>query len=192
MLLPHYFFKNKNQTDTIINSEIVIFSIQFSEMGKTGARKRVAAKKGELPFNVEDRVQHQIRKRDRDLLDMYLWHVEQLGDRESGETLKSLKLELKQKDGELAKMRENEAILRKKAADGEEASKTLEQLKELLNITLASQYCQSKRNVWLVNKAEAIGVLNPDNLRILSNKITNNALTETLLVNPILDLMIDN
>ena len=161
-------------------------------MGKTGARKRVAAKKGELPFNVEDRVQHQIRKRDRDLLDMYLWHVEQLGNHESGETLKSLKLELKEKDCELAKMRENEAILKKKAADGEEASKTLEQVKELLNITLASQYCQSKRNVWLVNKAEAIGVLNADCLRILSDKLTSNALTETLLVNPILDLMIDN
>ena len=161
-------------------------------MGKTGARKRVAAKKGELPFNVEDRVQHQIRKRDRDLLDMYLWHVEQLGDRESGETLKSLKSELKEKDGELVKMRENEAILKKKAADGEEALKTLEQVKELLNITLASQYCQSKRNVWLVNKAEAIGVLNADCLRILSEKLTSNALTETLLVNPIFDLMTDN
>lgn len=179
-------------------------------MGKTGARKRVANKLGEKPFNVEDRVQHQIRKKDKELLNMYLWHEEQMADvraeyerklLKNGQgaidltddprgdlSASELKIVLDGKDEELRDFRDREVILKKKVEEGEENTKILGQAKELIQIMLSHHYCFSKKNVWIVNQAQNMGVVDADSYNNFADKMTDESV-ENVLINPILDLM---
>ena len=168
-------------------------------MGKTGARKRVANKLGEQPFNVEDRVQHQIRKKDKELLNMYHWHEEQMEELrdECEQKINKQQLNLnetelreiiKQKDIELNEARMRETVLRKKVEDGEENRKILEQSKELIHIMLAHHYCYSKKNVWIINQAQTMGVIDADDYNSFASQLDDETV-EKHLVNPILDLI---
>ena len=180
-------------------------------MGKTGARKRVANKLGEEPFNVEDRIRHQIRKKDQELLNMYHWHVEQMQDLQEKTGLEAAvhkgfeeadkkKLAeateigkmLAEKDAEITVLRASEDALRKKLADAEENTKILAQAKDLIQIMLAHHYCYSKKNVWIVNQAQNIGVVDADEYNDFADALEDGNMVEKILVNPVLDLIMKN
>ena len=169
-------------------------------MGKKGGRKRVAAKLGEKPFNVEDRVKHQMKLKDKELTNMYLWHVEQMEDLQAkhdqeikvlsdnngdSELLRKIKL----KDGKIEKQQATIEKLKKKVEIGEENDKILEQAKDLIQIMLSQYYCSSRFKVWITQQALTTGCAQDNECKTLAAAFDDPKIFENVLLNPVLDLV---
>ena len=169
-------------------------------MGKKGGRKRVAAKLGEKPFNVEDRVKHQIQLKDRELTNMYLWHEEQMEDLRAkhDQEINNLKnkngdsellRKIRVKDGKLDKQEATIEKLKKTVEIGEENGKILEQAKDLIQIMLSQYYCNSRFKVWITQQALVTGCAQDNECKTLAAAFDDPIIFEKILLNPVLDLV---
>ena len=165
-------------------------------MGKAANRRKIAARRNEKPNSLDDRVKLAAQKGRDNLSAMYLWHESEMELARAEHAQEFEKLRLGQEE-ELKKYRIKYELKIQKAknerdgyrAEKSDIKKQLGQTKEWVNLIVASQLTQNKRNTLLVSKAAHIGIFEARDFIKIDEQMEDDEKCEEMLINPLIDLI---
>ena len=169
-------------------------------MGKAANRRKIAAKRNEIPNNHNDRIKLAVKKGDENLSAMYLWHEARMDeakadfDRKRAEhekeveeeaklNLKKLKIKYELK---IQKVKNEKSDWKNEKI---EMQRVLDQAQEWCKLIITSQLTNNKRNTLLISKAAHIGMFDARDFVKISEQLDDDEKCEEMFVNPLLDML---
>ena len=165
-------------------------------MGKAANRRKIAARRNEKPNSHDDRIKLALQKGRDDLSAMYLWHENKM-EMARAEHAAELKQMIDGQEDELKKNRIKLELKVQKAKNERDAYRTersdlkkqLCQAREWVNLIVASQLTENKRNTLLVGKATHIGIFDARDFIKVNKQLDDDEKCEEMLINPLFDLI---